>query len=257
MLLWLTLLAFTWLSYANTYHGQICPNVIVSSSTTIRRGYLLSPRNFEFFSFAGVIGNTITISIRRTARAMDPTMELWSPAGVLYARADDEFSDPFGGPFGDPELAPTLLNETGTWVIAVADFAGQPTGPLQFTVVVRGSSVCCSTTSTRCLSDKLYASCDAGRPLGANLTCPQDQVCCPSGNNVYCVRPNECPYNNPNDACITVGEQRCVSSGSSYQTCATNIQGGTFFGVKQNCQPGYECCRSGINIYCVLPGQTC
>jgi len=246
------ILALAYGSHANTDRGQLCPWIQRTASTTVRHGF--GAGNFEVFTFAGVTGQVISISVRRTSASMDPMFFLWAPNGATLAFQDDDVDDPFGGPFADPQLNGFVLPQTGTYSIAVADFLGLSTGPLGFTIFLTGSTLCC-TGNSRCLGPNTYAHCinnNGTYSYYPTQSCQPGLVCCPSGDDIYCVRPAECP--SPLASCSTIGNQKCLSQ-TTYTTCAESIRGFTAYGVAQACQPGLVCCPDGHNVRCVRPSE--
>jgi hypothetical protein len=247
------------------YNGHICPGSFTSPFTTLdRRGFTATPRKWELHSFSGASGQSITITVQRTASAMDPIMQLWSPTGVLVATRDDN-EPPCGGtcsgPFKDPKLTAQSLTETGIYMIAIADYQGAPTGTLSYKIKLENSSPCCNANHWKCLTEKTYGYCPAGGSLvSPSQTCPGDLVCCPSQNNVYCVRRSECAYDDPSIACsaASFGHRKCIGP-KTYSICDVSIQYSGYFYISSNdCAADLVCKNCGDGeARCVRNTDTC
>lgn len=100
------------------------------------------------------------------------------------------------------------------------------------------------------MSSNTYARCDNHwqQPV---QTCQAGLICCQAGENVYCVRPHECPSC---ATCVKEGNQKCVSD-TTYATCDDAINGVLYYQAPQSCQPGLVCCPSGDHVYCVRPNE--
>eukprot|EP01127_Copromyxa_protea_P000121 TRINITY_DN10122_c0_g1_i1.p1 TRINITY_DN10122_c0_g1~~TRINITY_DN10122_c0_g1_i1.p1 ORF type:complete len:867 (+),score=100.64 TRINITY_DN10122_c0_g1_i1:224-2602(+) len=107
----------------------------------------------------------------------------------------------------------------------------------------------------KCLSPNTFSTCAEAitgfTAFGVTQQCQEGLVCCPSGKNIYCVRPEECPEKSD---CHKTGAQKCLTN-TSYSTCAASIRGFPAFGVEQPCQEGLVCCPDGDHVYCVRPEE--
>ena len=108
--------------------------------TSVRTGHIDDfPRDFDGWTFSGVIGDLVTITVNRLSPEFDPYFELYEGdvTGLesndisSIAFADDDIPEFLGydGWFSDPQIVNFELTSTGMFTVAVAcaacDFDGQ------------------------------------------------------------------------------------------------------------------------------------
>ena len=112
--------------------------------------------NWDYWTFSGVAGDVVTITLDRTSNQMDPGVLLYSGLGAdsagltfggsnstdtlltFLARDDDGGSDVPPGPFENSLIANFLLTTTGTYTVAALDVLGVGNGPWTYGLTVRG-----------------------------------------------------------------------------------------------------------------------
>lgn len=124
-----------------------------------------TPSSWHLWQFQANMGDNITVSVARTAPALDPVSSTFfgnangaafPPAGtfildelaiqaaipglVFAGEGDDNVPDGFGGPFGDP-LYNFVAGNTGTYSVFVASFLSSATGVREYDITVTGSTV--------------------------------------------------------------------------------------------------------------------
>jgi hypothetical protein len=99
----------------------------------------------DWWTFTGVVGDTITLNVRRLNFRLDPALYLYfgiqtdtDSLSNLIASADDEV--PRFGPYGDPRLSGFALPYTGTYTVAVWDFLSNCCGPYRYRIRLRGNT---------------------------------------------------------------------------------------------------------------------
>ena len=122
------------------------------------------------------------------------------------------------------------------------------------------ASPSCVGRNNRCLPDgKMYQQCVNNVDFGLALNCDALRagetaqthttlVCCESGPNVYCIRPNEtCPLHTPPPppSSCTNGQHRCVDAPGTtgrYQVCGNDGPNSPFVFYNFICQDHLHCC---------------
>jgi MYXO-CTERM domain-containing protein len=124
-----------------------------------------TPSTWHLWLFQANAGDAITVSVARTAPALDPVSSAFfgnangaafpaagtfilDEAAIMGAipgltwvgEGDDNVDDSFGGPFGDP-LYNFIAPNSGTYSVFVASFLSSATGVREYDITVTGSTV--------------------------------------------------------------------------------------------------------------------
>lgn len=124
-----------------------------------------TPSSWHLWTFQANAGDNITVSVSRTAPALDPVSSTYfgnanglafAPAGTFIldevaiqaahpsltfaAEGDDDVDDGFGGPWGDP-LYNFVAGNSGTYSVFVASFLSSTAGVREYDITVTGSTV--------------------------------------------------------------------------------------------------------------------
>ena len=114
--------------------------------------------SWDYWLFAGNVGDVITITVDRTSNQMDPGVNFYAGVGAdsaglafgagnstdgfltFLAADDDGGSNVPPGPFRNSLISNFSLTSTGLFTIAVSDVLGAGTGPWTYGVTVRGAT---------------------------------------------------------------------------------------------------------------------
>lgn len=149
----LTLMAATWAqSAAIHYEGAITPPVTTVTGSVGGFGYVREvASDVDFWSFAGIAGQQVSIQGTRLDAGLDPTLDLYfgvttaddalfrpgqTWGGLQFLATSDDVVDPASGPFGDPLLSFFRLPTTGNYTVAIGGSGSDAEGPYGYRLSV-------------------------------------------------------------------------------------------------------------------------